>query len=272
MSNPKNAIQEIKSLMVKFGFLTEEPSFQSFKLEDNTIIEAVKLENGENIFKINEAFERVSLEDGAYSIEDFEVEVADGKIANVKENFTKATLKDGTPIVVKGGGLEQGAKIYVVGSDGSETPAPDGVHELVDGTKITVKDGEVAVVESVGQQNAPDAENPAEQKGESPADEGQEEASPVDKETTKADSKVSPAQMEEVYNMLKDFVHSCNAKLTEMESSYSALSEQFEAFKKEPAGKKITYAKTDNFSKISEEDDLDARIQNLMSLRKINKK
>ena len=35
MSNSKSAINEIKKLMVQFGFLTSEPTLQSFKLEDN---------------------------------------------------------------------------------------------------------------------------------------------------------------------------------------------------------------------------------------------
>ena len=100
MSNPKNAIQEIKKLMVQFGFLAADPVLLSFKLEDETIIEAEKLEIGKEIFKINEAFERVILEDGSYSIEDFNVDVAEGKIVAVNENFTKATLKDGTQVVI----------------------------------------------------------------------------------------------------------------------------------------------------------------------------
>ena len=52
MSNSKTAIGEIKKLMVQFGFLAEEPTLQSFKLEDDTILEAEKLEIGNPIFKI----------------------------------------------------------------------------------------------------------------------------------------------------------------------------------------------------------------------------
>ena len=47
-------LEEIKKLMVQFGFLTEEPVFQDFKLEDNTIIQAEKLEVGNSIFKISQ--------------------------------------------------------------------------------------------------------------------------------------------------------------------------------------------------------------------------
>ena len=76
MSNSKSAIQEIKNLMVSFGFMKEEVTLQSFKLEDDTIIQAEKLEVGNKIYKINEAFEQVALEDGSYNLEgNFEIEV-----------------------------------------------------------------------------------------------------------------------------------------------------------------------------------------------------
>jgi hypothetical protein len=86
MSNSKNAIQEIKKLMVQFGFLSEEVSLQSFKLQDDTILNTEKLEVGSKIYKINEAFEQVNLEDGVYRLkENFEIEVSEGEIKSVKE-------------------------------------------------------------------------------------------------------------------------------------------------------------------------------------------
>jgi N-acetylglucosamine-6-phosphate deacetylase len=101
MSNSKSAIQEIKSLMVKFGFLAEEPTLLSFKLEDNTILQTEKLEAGNKIVKINDSFEQVALEDGSYRlVENFNVEVSNGEIVAVKEIFLDATLADGTVIKV----------------------------------------------------------------------------------------------------------------------------------------------------------------------------
>jgi len=86
MSNSKNAIKEIKKLMVQFGFLSEDVSVQSFKLEDDTILNTEKLEVGSKIYKINEAFEQVNLEDGVYRLkENFEIEVSEGEIKSVKE-------------------------------------------------------------------------------------------------------------------------------------------------------------------------------------------
>ncbi len=47
----------------------------------------------------------------------------------------EVTLKDGTKVSV------EGESVFVVGADGAKTPAPDGEHELADGTKLTTKDG-----------------------------------------------------------------------------------------------------------------------------------
>ena len=51
MSNPKNAISQIKNLMKQYGFLNDEPTLKSFKLEDNTILEPPELKAGEKITK-----------------------------------------------------------------------------------------------------------------------------------------------------------------------------------------------------------------------------
>ena len=50
---------------------------------------------------------------------------------------TKAELVDGTVIAI------DGDAVSVVNADGSMTPAPDGEHELKDGTKVTTKDGKI---------------------------------------------------------------------------------------------------------------------------------
>ena len=149
MSNSKNAIQEIKSLMVKFGFLAEEPTLMSFKLEDNTIVETPELKIGNKITKVSDEFERVVLEDGSYRlVENFNIEVSNGEIVAVKEIFLDATLADGTVIKVEGDSLVEGAKVLVITAD-AEIPAPDGVHELEDGTKVETKDGIIAKVMEV---------------------------------------------------------------------------------------------------------------------------
>ncbi|MCK6417894.1 MAG: hypothetical protein L6Q57_03020 [Alphaproteobacteria bacterium] len=53
--------------------------------------------------------------------------------AEVKE----LTLKDGTKVHVKG------EEVFVVGADGTETPAPDGTHTLSDDTTVTTAGGKL---------------------------------------------------------------------------------------------------------------------------------
>jgi hypothetical protein len=244
MSNSKTAIGEIKKLMVQFGFLTEGTTKLSFKLEDETILHTEKLEKGSSIFKINELFEEVSLENGSYKLkENFEIEVSEGKIVSIKEIFVDAKLKDGTQIKVGGDNLAEGAKVTVVTGD-SEVPAPDGVHELEDGTKIETKDGVIVTVKEVPN----DVE-----KGEVP--EAPEEEIPMNKQ-----------QMDEMYGMLKDFVTKAHEKIQKMEEQMSSLEGQFNAFRKEPAAKKLVDGKTENFNK-EVEDALEARIKALKSLK-----
>lgn len=58
---------------------------------------------------------------------------AEAPAVEVKE----AKLADGTVVHIKG------EEVFVVGADGAETPAPDGVHTLEDKTTIETKDGKV---------------------------------------------------------------------------------------------------------------------------------
>lgn len=248
MSNSKSAIKEIKSLMVQFGFLkSDEVELLSFKLEDDTILNTEKLEKGSKIYKINEAFEQVSLEDGSYKLkENFEIEVAEGEIVTVKEIFVEAKLVDGTVVKVEGDSLMEGAKVVVVTAD-AEVPAPDGVHELEDGTKVETKDGVIVKVEEVAG-DVEEAEAPEAPSLEEPA---------IDK----------PMGMEaEIMDMLKEFVKKMGEKMSQMEQSYSSLQNEFNAFKKEPAAKKIADGKTDFNKEV--EDALEARIKALKSLKK----
>jgi hypothetical protein len=67
--------------------------------------------------------------------------------------------------------------------------------------------------------------------------------------------------------MLKEFVSKMGEKMAQMEQSYSALQDEFNSFKKEPAAKKIADGKTEMFNKQSNEDVLDARFKALASLR-----
>ena len=191
MSNSKSAIQEIKSLMVQFGFLKNE-----------------------------------------------ETEI-------VKEIFIDAKLVDGTAIKVEGDSLVEGAKVVVVTEEG-EIPAPDGVHEISDGTKVETKEGIIAKIE---------------QKLEEPE---------MEKPEAEVEIEVSKDGMsKEMVDMLKEFIYKMGDKVKKMEEQMSSLSTDFNSFKKEPAAKKIADGKTEKFNKT--DDYLDSKLEAIASLRKNNK-
>ena len=251
MSNPKTAINEIKKLMVQFGFISDEPVMASFKLEDNTIVETPELAVGNKITKVSDEFERVTLEDGSYRlVENFEIEVSNGEISAVKEIFVMAKLVDGTEVKVEGDALAEGAKVVVVTPD-AEIPAPDGIHKLEDGTEIETKDGIIAAIKE--------------------AVESEEEV--VEEEMSEGEDMGygSPVQVE-LMEMLKEFIYKCGEKMSQMEEKMNAMNNEFSAFKSEPAGKKISDGKTEFNKEVSGYSSADDKVAAIMAFRESNKK
>jgi hypothetical protein len=66
-----------------------------------------------------------------------EAAVAPAEMAAPAVEAKEVTLKDGTKVVI------EGEMVSVVAADGAKTPAPDGEHELADGTKVTTKEGKL---------------------------------------------------------------------------------------------------------------------------------
>jgi hypothetical protein len=258
MSNSKTAIAEIKKLMKQFGFMSDDSVLKSFKLEDNSILETTDLKAGEKITRLNDEFERVALENGTFRlVENFEIEVKDGKITKVKEVFIDATLKDGTKIKVDGDQLLAGGKVVVVTPD-AEIPAPDGVHELEDGTKVETKDGVIVSVMEVAEEPSVEVEVSA----------GMGEPDPMGEPKAPVSKGVVEPQ-DEIMSLLKDFIVKCSEKMSDMQNKMEAMNNEFSAFKKEPSAKKIANGKTD-FNKTNNSDDIDAKLATIMSLRKNN--
>ena len=251
MSKSKNAVNEIKKLMVQFGFMTEEATPLSFKLVDGTSINAEALEIGKSVVKISEEFEAVSLEDGTYRTKDnFEIEVANGAITAVKEIFVEAKLKDGTIVKVEGDGLAEGAAVKVITEDMPDgIAAPDGVHILEDNSEIETKEGLIVSIKEAIKEG--DAEVDAS----------------VDEMPEGVDGG-DPIQIE-LMEMLKDFMKKMAEKMSQMENKMYSVENEFNAFKKEPAAKKIADGKTE-FNNVSEGSD--DKVSSIMAFRNANKK
>ena len=270
MSKSKLAVDKIKSLMVEFGFMSEEKELMSFSIEDdnNTILQVEKLEVGQSILKINEDFAQVALENGSFKLkENFEIEVSGGKITKVKELFMDAKLVDGTEIKVEGDSLVQGAKVFVKTSEG-EIVAPDGTHELSDGTKVRTVNGVIEGIDEVAEPMNPSEGDTANNK-ELMAD------SSVVEDEIKTDEEVGAENEEdtaknievELYDMLKNMLKKMEEKMGKIESKVSSMESEFNAFKKEPAGKPIKTGKTE-FSSIGNIDSNDARVAAIMGMKK----
>jgi len=174
-----------------------------------------------------------------------------------KELFLDAKLKDGTAIKVEGDSVVEGAKVMVVTAEG-EIPAPDGVHELEDGLKVETKDAVIVKLEPAMEEEKPEIEI------EVAAKEKMEE---VVEDVPVADAG-DPVEVE-MMEMLKDFVKKMSEKMASMEDKMSKIDADFNAFKKEPAGKKIADGKTE-FNKVSKNSENDL-IAGIMRLREINK-
>jgi hypothetical protein len=232
--------------------MTEEAIPQSFKLQDDTIINAEALEVGKSVVKINAEFEAVSLEDGKYRTKDhFEFEVSNGEITAVKEIFLEAKLKDGTIVKVEGEGLAEGAAVKVVTEDMPDgIPAPDGVHMLEDGTEVETKDGIIASIKEA-------------------IKEGDAEVDASEDEMPEGVDGGDPIQIE-LMEMLKDFMKKMAEKMSQMEQKMYSVENEFNAFKKEPAAKKIADGKTE-FNNVSNVTD-DSKVSSILAFRNANKK
>ncbi len=163
----------------------------------------------------------------------------------VEEKFLDAKLKDGTVIKVEGEELVEGAKVVVVTEEG-EIPAPDGVHELEDGSKVETKEGIVAKIEAPEMEEEPKIEVE------------------VEAEEEVVEDKVDVT--EELYALLKDMMEKISDKMKKMEEKMEKVENDFENFKKEPATSKIKTGKTEE--KFSKENNLlEDRIKTVMALR-----
>jgi predicted RNase H-like nuclease (RuvC/YqgF family) len=78
--------------------------------------------------------------------EEVQVETSEESTQVTELSFETYDLKDGSKIDLSG--LEIGAEAMLVDESGNTSPAPDGEHELVDGTMITIVGGKVEGIET----------------------------------------------------------------------------------------------------------------------------
>lgn len=104
MSNPKKAIDEIKSLMVKFGFMSVGHKFLDAVLEDGTKIkiEGDELVEGAKVVVVTEEGE-IPAPDGVHSFEDeTKVETVDGIITKIENGEVKEEEMEEVEVEIPG--------------------------------------------------------------------------------------------------------------------------------------------------------------------------
>lgn len=242
------------------------------------------MEIGSEVFKINDQFEKEAINAGKFELkEGFSLEIKNGKIVSVKQLFMDAKLKDGTTIRIEGDTPEKGAKVTVITEDG-EVPAPDGAHELEDGSEIHTEGGEISQIESAGEEAGDDEDEETEgqydETGEkvrkvtkklkdNPDVDPHPNPKEVDKDAEPGGHDVLHPEHKEIMDMLHDLVGKVKDKMEQMDSEMTDMKNQFAAFAKQPAGKKIPNGKTDlTINSFSSEDD---KIKAILELRKSNK-
>ena len=145
--------------------------------------------------------------------------------------FGEAMLKDGSAKVVwNGESLAQGVEVMIETPEGL-LPAPDGVHELEDGTMIEVAGGVVSAVKTVEETESP--ETPASAPIAPVAEQSAPESSQVAKtviESTVKETRFSKEDAEELF-MAKSEKEQYDAKFNEQSATIEALTKQINELK-----------------------------------------
>jgi hypothetical protein len=176
-----------------------------------------------------------------------------------------AILKDGVT-KVSAESLEPGSKIYVVDSEGNKAPAPEGTHELEDGTEVYVDamgtitevelpEVEAEITEEVEAAEVPEGEKSAEQPTKSEDEVVKEE------EVSAKENEVIEEAMKKMVMAIEEIAAEVGAMKEEMASYKSKM----EKMSKTPAASKIkTYNEEVSTSSNAIEDRLEA-LKNLRS-------
>lgn len=174
-----------------------------------------------------------------------------------------AVLKDGVTKVMAET-LEPGSKIYVVSESGEKAPAPEGIHELEDGTEVYVDaNGTITQVElpeeEVGEIKEEMAEVPA---GEKSAEEPTKSEGEVEKE--EEDATEESKKINEVMEKIMMAVEDVAKEVVSIKEEMAAFKAKMEKMSKTPGSSKIpTYNADVNPSA----DPIEDRLETLKSLR-----
>lgn len=183
-----------------------------------------------------------------------------------------AILKDGVT-KVSAETLEPGSKIFVVAEDGTKAPAPEGIHELEDGTEVyvdaegTITQVEAPEVEEGEETEAEDLNAKKVKAAEVPAgEESAKQPTKSEKEVTKDEEKatVDSEAINEVMEKVMMAVEEVAKEVGSIKEEMAAFKAKMEKMSKTPASSKI---KTFNSDPAPAADPVESRLEGLKSLR-----
>jgi len=186
------------------------------------------------------------------------------KIAlGMEVKMVDAVLKDGVTKVMAET-LEPGSKIYVVSESGEKAPAPEGIHELEDGTEVYVDAmGTITQVElpeeEVGETEEEMAEVP---EGEKSAEEPTKSEGEV--ETEEEDATAESKAINEVMEKCMMAIEEVAKEVGSIKEEMAAFKSKMEKMSKTPGSSKIS---TYNADPNPSADPIEARLETLNNLR-----
>lgn len=169
-----------------------------YELEDSTI---VKVENG-------------IIKDISY--EENKMEENQENEVNAINDFTKASLKDGT--ILESPTFDVGEKVDIVDSEGKKTPAPDGEHEIMlkdtEGNEVKIRiitEGGIIKERMNVEEMADLSENDV----------------------------VDNVDLQDFFKSIGGILKNMEARMVEMEKKFETMSSKVETFSKTPAGEPV---------------------------------
>jgi hypothetical protein len=167
-----------------------------------------------------------------------------------EQTFIDAKLVDGT--IIRYESLEVGMPLLVIDEAGNELPAPDGEHELEDGTKITVESGIITEI-ATKEEKAPEVE-------EMPIEQPMAAVETVSKE----DFEALKSEVENLKTIFKEFTKTNETLSADNVAMKEIVKETFsivEKLAKVPSDNPVTVRSNNPFKKsISREDELESII------------
>lgn len=189
------------------------------------------------------------------------------QVSDVK--FLDAKLVDGTIVRVEGEEFKVGDKLSVITESGEVLNAPEGMHELENGTVLVV-DAEGMITEvrqpEVETEETPETELPTEEMAEElPTEEVVVDEAVIDEEDEIAKIKVKIEELQQAIMVIAEHIKSQGEMFVKVTIENEAVKAENEKLSKEPAVKPIS---TKKFEKVETVNTKSNRISDLLEKNK----